>query len=156
MMKSNASLSKEAGDASTKATAASEVVKDDDAAAHSNAGSQHSTAAWKNRDAGNATKAAEHEKKARAHYDKADDIRSTTYFADNIGGKADVLSKKAAIAAYGKDKDEARSEKELHADAAAQHDKASKAYDLAGQKAKSQYHAAKAAEHAKCAKDMED
>jgi hypothetical protein len=43
-----------------------------------------------------------------------------------------VLSKKAGVAAFGSDKDEARSETELHTDAAAQHEKASKAYDLAG------------------------
>lgn len=152
MYKSNASLSKEAADASGKASTMAEGVKDNDASSHSNAGSAHSTAAWKHRDAGNATKAAEHEKQARMHYDKAEDIRSTTYLADNIGNKADVLSKKAGVAAFGKDKDDPRSETELHTDAAAQHEKASKAYDLAGDKAKASYHAGKASEHAKAAK----
>lgn len=146
-LKSNAALSKDAQDASAKANEASENAGDGDGPSHNRAGSAHSSAAWKNRDAGNETAAQFHEKAAKLHYEKGEAAQRATYYAQGEGRAAEDLSKKANMSAFGKDENELRNEKQLHTDAAAAHDKASKAFKMAGMKRESDYHGAMAKHH---------
>lgn len=147
MMKSNASLSKDAKDATAKAGNMTEKSTDQDPSTHEQAASAHYTAAYKNRDAGNDSQAKLHEKAAALHNEKAGAGRRAEYYANDEARAADTLTKKAEKAAFGKDPNELRSEKELHKDAADAHTRASKAFDLAGKKTDAAYHADKAEKH---------
>jgi hypothetical protein len=147
----NAGQSKEAGDASKLAVQASGKVSDDDGESHAQAGRAHSDAAWKNRNAGNITKADDHDAQAMVHYEKAGQARDTKNFADQKSRSAQDLSNKAEKAAFGQDDKDPRSEKELHQDAAAAHDVAAKAHALAGSDTDQKFHEAKSKAHAQFA-----
>ena len=144
---SNAAVSKSAMDSSKKAEAASSAAKDD-WESQNRAANAHYQAAQSHRQAGNETKAADHEKKAKMHDEKAFAAQRDQSHAEMIGADAEKLSKKAHLAAYGKDPKELRSEAELHMGAAEIHDKASKAYDAAGMKRETAYHEDMSKSHA--------
>ena|ERR1700722_8713264 len=151
MFKSNASLSKEANNKTKLAEEATAKAKDSDPASHREAASAHYSAVWAHQSAGNTLKADAHKKQAKYHDTKAAGDYETKSFADNMGRLAEGASKQADMASVaGKDKDELRSTKEMHQDASKAHDKAAKAYELAGDDKASKYHAAKSQQHQDC------
>lgn len=152
MNQTQGALSKQAKDATAAAEEATGKVGDDDGASHGRAADAHHDAAWKNRQAGNATQAKKHELVAKVHGEKAEAVRRAKYFADDQARAAEVLSTKAHKAAFGKDPEELRSEKQLHTDAAEAHGAAASAAKIAGQPRDAAYHADKSASHAALAK----
>jgi hypothetical protein len=149
MFQSNAANGKDAKEASKKADAMTEAAKDGDGS-HQKAQQAHMTAAYKNENAGNGTKAKEHEKQALVHGEKANSEYRDKDYAASVSRDAEVLSTKAEKAGFG-DKKDPRSGDELHQAASDAHAKASKAHDLAGNKTDAAYHAAKADKHAEAA-----
>lgn len=145
--KSNASLSKDAKQASNKAHEASGVASDKDPSSHNLAQEAHWHAAHVNRACGNESAAKDHEKCARVHGEKAQRASRAKMFAQDAARDADTLSAKAGKSKFGADPDDPRSSTELHTDAATAHTHASKAFDMAGMKRDSAYHAAKAKSH---------
>ncbi len=125
-------------------------ASDNDASSHEKAGGAHYDAKWKNEQAGNATQAKLHQRASSLHHEKADSFRRTERYASDEATAAEKLSQKAGKAAFGKDPDELRSEKQLHGDAATAHGKAAKAFEMAGKPADAAYHSGKAAEHQAC------
>ncbi len=144
----NAGKSKEAKDASAAALKASSNVRDGDGESHDNAAMAHSNAGWRNRDAGNETKAKNHEKQALVHREKANQAFRAKSFASDASHAAQQLTQKAEQSAFGKDDKDPRTPKELHQDAAAAHDQAAKAHELAGDERMAKYHGAKRDAHA--------
>ncbi len=148
MNESQATLSKDAKTKTALANDASAKVTDGDGASHERAASAHYDAKYANERAGNATQAKKHAGVAAVHYEKADNARRVGSFAADQARVAEQLSQKAEKAAYGKDENDPRSEKELHKDAADAHDKAGEAAKMAGKDKDAAYHADKAAHHA--------
>lgn len=111
----------------------------------------HHDAQWKNQQAGNATQAQKHAGAAIVHDEKAQTLRTEKYHADNLGRAAESIGKKAELSHFGKGTDkDPRSHDELHADAATAHDKASTAYESAGDDRQASYHAEEANKHQTC------
>jgi hypothetical protein len=145
--KSNGALSVEANAVSKKAKEVTSQAKDGDPQSHRVAGDINAQAAHQLQQAGNISKAKEHQAQAAVHYEKSQAGDRAKYFADEEGRTAELLSKKAELAKHGQDPKDARTETQLHSDAADAHERASKAYDMAGQDRDSKYHAEKAEHH---------
>jgi hypothetical protein len=148
---SNAKKSKNAKDATQAAKDASDRSSNSDPDSHRRAQDAHWQAADANRQAGNDTLAKKHQAIARVHGEKANANEDAKYFAQGEARKAQELTQKAEKSGFGKDSMEPRSTQQLHQDAAQAHDRAAKAFDLAGMDTESKYHAAKAGAHAKMA-----
>ena len=145
---SNAAKSKAAGDASSKAEEASGRATSSDPETHGKAAMAHYDAAWRHQDAGNATRASKHRAIAAVHSEKAEAGRRAQNFADQQTTAANALTHKAELARFGSDSKEARSEKQLHQDAAKAHKAAAAAHEAAGDKRQAAFHGERASAHA--------
>lgn len=156
---SNASLSKEAKEATETANRMSHQV-DCGTATHEQAASAHQDAAWKNQRAGNITQQKKHEAWSAIHQEKATPARAAKRFADDLGKHAEKMSKKADMATANGEAPanvdeysdpnvkDPRNADDLHRAAYKAHTRAAKAYDIGDDEAKKKYHEGKAVEHA--------